>query len=233
MAMRFLSWMLFVTFPCWAQNYEFTAKEVESLNLHNSMGSVSVAATLNQQAGVAVEKKKWGERCILDVKLENGELRVNSDDQNWIMDNECRVDFIVSVPKRLKSEIKVGIGKVEVSGLEGELRVKVGNGSAAIKGNFAQLSALTGQGDIVFSGPADKVDLRSGLGNVEVQYQNLPEDDLLQVDVGRGEKIASAGDMRDALPGIVHHHGKMVARRYVLALDHDIAPARRLTENAL
>ena len=53
------------------------------------------------------------------------------------------------------------------------------------------------------------------------------------MDVRSGKQIPPARDMRDALGGVVHDNGQVVARRHVLALDDDISPTRRITDEAL
>ena len=45
------------------------------------------------------------------------------------------------------------------------------------------------------------------------------------VDVGRGLQVAAAGHQRDALQRVVMGHAEMVARRDVLARQHDVAEA--------
>src|SRR5688572_365230 len=107
------------------ETFEFKPEQVISLNVHNSMGRVDIAAAMTDKVGIVAEKTRWGKRCLLKVNLDAGVLNVISDDQNWILDTECRVDFILSVPEKVKTLVRVGLGDVNVVGLKGDVDVKI------------------------------------------------------------------------------------------------------------
>ncbi len=53
------------------------------------------------------------------------------------------------------------------------------------------------------------------------------------VDMGRGEEILAARHQGDALQRVVDGDGEMVARRHLLAREHDVAVARRIGPHGL
>ncbi len=175
----------------WAQTgtetFEFKASDIKSLNIHNSMGRVDIAASLTDKAGVVIEKTRWGNRCVTKVELVGNELTVISDDQNWILDTECRADFILSVPEETKTTIRVGLGNVNVTGVKGTLDLKIGSGSAKIQGDFKEIKSLTGQGGIEFTGTGDNMFFKSADGNILISYNEPPKAaSMLNVNLGRG-----------------------------------------------
>ncbi len=69
---------------------------------------------------------------------------------------------------------------------------------------------------------------------VEIARRGQAEQFLQQaVDGGGSKKIPAAHDMGDPLPGIVQHHREVIARRAILAHQHDIAPALRGAGHAM
>ena len=52
------------------------------------------------------------------------------------------------------------------------------------------------------------------------------------LDMGGREQIVAARHQRDALEGIVHHHGQMIGRGHLLARQHDVAEQQRIHRDA-
>jgi hypothetical protein len=190
-AEAFMKWivglLLGFSSTAFAQNFDFKAADIRSVHLHNSTGNVSIAPTLSETAGVSAEPQKWGERCKLGVTLDAGILNINSSDENWILDHECRVNFMISLPPNVDTQIYVGTGDVEVTGMKGRLGLKVGGGTVKINGEFKELQALSWQGPMTINGTAEKMNLKSGQGDVVITYDKAPaKDTLLTVNLGRG-----------------------------------------------
>jgi DUF4097 and DUF4098 domain-containing protein YvlB len=167
--------------------FQFKAGEIKSAVIHNSTGNVHIAPVTDQLAYVIVNKVKWGPRCHANVDLKEGELNVQMDDTAWILDHECRVDLIVSIPEKIPLQVRAGMGDVKVTGSREDIDVKVGSGLISLKGDIQNLKALSGSGDIKLEGLAQQADIKTGSGDIELDYRVAPSSGKLMVQTGTGD----------------------------------------------
>ncbi len=167
--------------------FQFKAGQIKSAVIHNSTGNVHVAPVADNMAYVVVNKIKWGPRCHANVDVKDGELNVQMDDTAWILDHECRVDLIISIPEKIPLQVRAGTGDVKLTGSRGDIDVKVGSGLISLKGDIASLKALSGSGDIKLLGNAQKADIKTGSGDIELDYQSSTSTGQLSVHTGTGD----------------------------------------------
>jgi DUF4097 and DUF4098 domain-containing protein YvlB len=170
------SWILFALVLPVAQaeiaTMKYPGENHTGLRIHNSFGDVRVAPSPKNEIVIVADKKKWGSRCKLNINANTKQLDVEINDQAWVMDNECRVDLLVSVPEKMPIELRTGSGNVSVTGTRGDLDVKVGSGKIIIQSELKTLSALTASGDITFKGLAESSKITTGYGDIDLQMNN-------------------------------------------------------------
>lgn len=170
-----------------SETHEFKAKDIKTCMIHNATGDVHVAPVATDKAHIVVNKVKWGPRCSALVENKNGELRVEMDDKAWILDHECRVDLVVSIPNGIPLSVRAGTGNVQVLATRGNVDVKVGSGLISLKGEIQTLNALSGSGDIRLEGSARSASIKTGSGDIELDYKEAPEKGKLSVRTGSGD----------------------------------------------
>jgi hypothetical protein len=169
------------------EKFQFKAAEIKSAMIHNSTGNVHVAPVTDSKAYVIINKIKWGPRCRANVDLKDGELNVMLDDSAWILDHECRVDLIISLPEKMPLQVRAGTGDVKVTGSRGDIDVKVGSGLISLKGEIATLRALSGSGDVKLEGRAQQAEIKTGSGDIALEFSEMPEKGKLELQTGTGD----------------------------------------------
>lgn len=201
-----MKWILLSTFIFTAavhaetETLKYPAGNHQSIHIHNSFGNVHVAPSLKKEIVIVANKRKWGSRCLLNIDPQSKQFQIEISDQGWIMDNECRIDLIVSIPEQLKVNLRAGNGNVDIVGTRGDIDVKVGSGKVRIKSDLKSLSALTASGNILFEGRAENTKLTTGHGDIELSIKEKVT----------GQIIARAGqgDVMISLPENMRVHSQ-------------------------
>lgn len=180
-------WAAGSAFAVTVDKFQFKAEQIKSAQIHNSTGNVHIAPVTDKLAYVVVNKFKWGPRCKTNVDVVEGVLHVTMDDTSWILDHECRVDLVVSLPEKIPVQIRAGTGDVKVTASRGDIDVKVGSGLIALKGEIGTLKALSGTGDIRLAGQAQAAEIKTGSGNIELDFNSVPEKGKLELKTGTGD----------------------------------------------
>ncbi|MGE0761766.1 MAG: DUF4097 domain-containing protein [Bdellovibrionales bacterium] len=187
LALVFSSTAFGLTVKATTDKYQFKAEAIKSAFVHNSTGNVHIAPVVSKTAYVIVNKIKWGPRCSANIDLVDGQLKVETDDTAWILDHECRVDLIISLPSQIPLQIRAGTGDIKVIATRGDVDVKVGSGLIALKGEINNLKALSGSGDVRMEGRAQSADIKTGSGDIEMDYSTAPDKGRLALKTGSGD----------------------------------------------
>ena len=99
--------------------------------------------------------------------------------------NNRKVEIIIQMPREGRVDLSTGDGKIELSGLKGEMQLHSGDGSEILDAVDGRLRANTSDGRIRASGRFDDLDLKTGDGRVEVH-------------ASLGRRSAPAGDSKPA-----------------------------------
>lgn len=193
---------LIIAAPAWAitESFKYEADKHTSINIHNSFGNVSVAPSTTNEISIVANKRKWGKRCLLNIDSQNRQFHIEVSDKGWIMDNECRVDLIVSLPTTIDVQLRAGNGNVDIIGTRGEVDVKVGSGTVRVKSDLKRLSALTGNGDVIFGGKSEQTKITTGKGDIKFE--------LLEKTSARIVARSGNGDVMISLPEKSRVHAK-------------------------
>ena len=196
----FLSGVFCLSAAAVTESFNYDATRHSSINIHNSFGHVSVAPSTKNEINIVANKRKWGKRCLLNIDSQNKQFHIEINDKGWIMDNECRVDLIVSVPTSLDVQLRAGNGNVDIVGTRGEVDVKVGSGTVRVKSDLKRLSALTGNGDVIFGGKSETTKITTGKGDIKFE--------LLEKSNARIVARSGNGDVMISLPEKSKVHAK-------------------------
>jgi len=168
---------------------EFPAPQVKGVEVRNSSGKIEIVATQKGQAVVEANRQKWSPKCQLDIQHNKAEglLKVEVEDQSWVMDNDCEVNLKISIPTKVSQKIFSGSGDVMVNGTNGALEVKSGSGDVTIDAIISQLNVVSGSGKMEIKTHAtNSATLRSGSGNIRLTYTQAPTGEL-NISSGSGD----------------------------------------------
>jgi lia operon protein LiaG len=107
---------------------------------------------------------------------------------------EAAADLRVSIPAGKRVAVYLGVGKVDVSNVDGDLTVDVSSATIASRGTRGRLVLDTGSGDIHVESAEGDLDLDTGSGDVSVHgFRNGP----LRIDTGSGDVTGGDVDTRE------------------------------------
>lgn len=157
----------------WSKTYNLTGKP--DLRVETSDANIRVT-TWDQktiEAKVITTRYKIGEGGIRVDEHQTGdsvEIEVRYPHHSFNIDwGQHRVDIIIQMPREGKVNLRTGDGKIELTGLKGEMDLHSGDGSENIDGVDGKLRANTSDGRIRANGRFDELDLKTGDGHVEVR----------------------------------------------------------------
>ena len=113
------------------------------------------------EGGIRVEEHQTGNSVAIEVKYPHHNFTIE-----W---GNHRVDVIIQMPREGKVNLSTGDGKIELSGLKGEMDLHSGDGSENLDNVDGRLRANTSDGHIRASGRFDELDLKTGDGHVDVR----------------------------------------------------------------
>jgi len=157
----------------WTKAWTTTAKP--ELRVETNDGSVTIHVWDDKKIEAVVTARGW--------EISSSEVRIHERQVGDRVELEARVpdwhmDFLnfgdrslhidLHVPRDTRTDVHSGDGSVEVSGLQGEVRINTGDGSIHAMGVGGSLDARTGDGSVHADGRFDSLNVRTGDGSVEV-----------------------------------------------------------------
>lgn len=102
---------------------------------------------------------------------------------------EAHANLTITIPAGKTVGIYTGVGRVDVTNVDGNLSVDVGSADITSRGTKGELSLDTGSGDIRVDNAQGRVELDTGSGSVTL---NGAKGDKLSIDTGSGDVIATS-----------------------------------------
>jgi hypothetical protein len=172
------------------------------LRVETNDGSITIHAWEQKRIEAVVITKGWniGAGEVTIHEHQNGdrvefEARVPSLHVDFLNFGERSLRIELRVPRDTRTDVRSGDGSVEVSGLQGDIRINTGDGSIRAAGVDGALDARTGDGSVHADGRFEALNVHTGDGSVEV-------------DVAPGSRVSSAwrietgdGSVNVRLPG--------------------------------
>jgi len=157
----------------WSKTYTLTAKP--ELRIETSDANIRVT-TWDQHtidAKIITSHYKIGEGGIRVEERQNGnavEIEVHYPHHEFgISFGNHRVDVVIQMPREGDINLHTGDGKIEISGLKGQMDIRSGDGAENLNDVDGKLHATTGDGHIQASGRFDELDVKTGDGGVDVR----------------------------------------------------------------
>jgi Putative adhesin len=111
--------------------------------------------------GLRVEEHQTGDSVEIDVRYPHHDFNVG-----W---GNHRVDITIQMPREGRVNLRTGDGKIDITGLKGDMDLHTGDGSETLEGVEGKLHATTGDGHITAQGRFDELELKTGDGHVDVR----------------------------------------------------------------
>src|SRR5258705_168175 len=106
---------------------------------------------------------------------------------------EAHADLVVHVPKGQKLELYLGVGRMDVSNVEGAIAIDVASAEVDVAGMKGGLTLDTGSGRVTVRDVTGDLNVDSGAGGVTLDQV---KGDILRIDSGSGGVQASDIDVR-------------------------------------
>lgn len=166
---------------------EFDGKGLGELKVENLSGDTIVKGTEAEKAMVLINRGNFSEKCKLTSVRTGKTLIVKVERSSaFSFNEECEVEFEISVPKSVNLNIAVGSGKIRVNGVQGNLAFKIGSGDISADGDFKKINGTTGSGDVDVKGLSGGGEVQTGSGAVHLTYAVSPSKGELEIKTGSG-----------------------------------------------
>jgi DUF4097 and DUF4098 domain-containing protein YvlB len=213
----------------WSKTYDLTGKP--NLRVETSDANIRVT-TWDQkkiEAKITAEHYKIGGDGIRVEEHQNGDsVEIDVHYPHHLFNVELgqhRVDIVIQMPSEAQVNLRTGDGKIEISGLKGEMDLRSGDGSESLEAVDGKLHASTGDGHISAKGRFDALDLKTGDGHVEVQATAGSA-------LGSGWRLETGdGSVRLAMPGDLAADVDLHTNDGHIDLDMPVTASGKLREN--
>jgi len=157
----------------WTKTYNITGRP--ELRVDTNDGSITIRTWDEKRIEAVVTTRGWD--------IGNGEVQIHERQSGDRVEFEARVpsfrvDFLsfnerwlrieLRVPRDTRTDVRSSDGSVDVSGLQGYVRINTGDGSIRADGVDGALEARTGDGSVHADGRFEALEVHTGDGSVEV-----------------------------------------------------------------
>lgn len=157
----------------WSKTYTITGKpdlrvETSDANIRVStwdQNTIEARVTTTRykigEGGIHIDEHQSGDSVEIEVRYPHRGITID-----W---GQHRVDIEIHMPREGRVNLRTGDGRIELSGLKGEMDLHSGDGSETLDSLDGKLRASTGDGHIRASGRFDELDLKTGDGHLDVR----------------------------------------------------------------
>ncbi|MGA2185590.1 MAG: DUF4097 family beta strand repeat-containing protein [Bryobacteraceae bacterium] len=157
----------------WTKTYNVAGRP--ELRVETNDGSITIHTWDQKRIEAVVITKGWnigaGEVQIHERQIGDRiefEARVPSLHVDFLNFESRSLHIDLHVPRDTRTDVRSGDGSVEVSGLQGDIRINTGDGSIRAAGVDGALDARTGDGSVHADGRFESLNVHTGDGSVEV-----------------------------------------------------------------
>lgn len=159
-----------------------------SVSIENFAGAVVIGAGEEGTIRVVATKRAEGtsnlDAIVVEMTAEGSRLEIRTSHPSVSNIHNMSVKLEITVPAGTDLTLRTGAGSVEVSGVQGSLRVEAGAGSIEIRDAAGPVSLSAGAGSIDYEGsPAGACQFHAGAGSIVLR---LPADASVTVDLSAG-----------------------------------------------
>lgn len=168
----------------------FDSPQVKKLVVSNGSGKVTISTSQSGKSVAAADKIKVDETCVIVMEQEGTTLKVSTEAKGLIK-KECEVNFDIQVPQLVDLDIKTGSGKATVKDTKGKLSYRTGSGGLDFTGEATEVNGAAGSADVSIKGLVGNGELKSGSGDINVIYTQVPTGAKLDIKSGSGDATVS------------------------------------------
>jgi hypothetical protein len=155
-----------LTVLSYAQKLEKSYADVEQMEI--SVGNGSLTVTKSNNGKVQVKGSYDSDYIELDIKHGGGFLRI--EEENKRNNNRgSESEWIVAIPDGIKFKSNVGMGDVDMEGINAKISTNLGMGDLNMEDIEGKVSANTGMGRIKIEDSKGKFELNSGMKDITVR----------------------------------------------------------------
>ncbi|MEW6127971.1 MAG: DUF4097 family beta strand repeat-containing protein [Acidobacteriota bacterium] len=151
----------------------FTIENIPKLRVESGDANIRVLASESKTVDVRVisDGYKIGDDGIKIIDRQNGdnvEIEVRFP-RRWFQMNwrSKRVDIEINVPRETNLDLNTGDGRIDLSGVKGEILLRSGDGKINLTDVHGRLSAKTGDGNIEMRNVKGEISMSTGDGRIE------------------------------------------------------------------
>jgi hypothetical protein len=189
--------------PTTAQNSYTITEPVTSVTIDNPVGDIEVQGTDATTVSVTEQLRYSGNPPQTRYPVSGGQLSLSYSCPGVFDVNNCKVTYLVKVPRRLAVQIDDKVGMIKLISLAGPLTLTSSTGkidATGLTSDAVTAHARAGAISLGFSAPPTTVDAQTEVGSIMVQ---LPADSAYAVDAGSQVGVADVTVQRD--PRSTHH----------------------------
>jgi len=171
----------------------FDKQTIQSLMLENLSGQTNIKAVANK-TGVLVEteKIKWSKSCELITQVNEHKLIVKVRRQKdflGVFSEDCVMHINIQISSNSILDLSQSSGDLTIEGIQNRIKIEQGSGSVRIlQCTQSMLNISSGSGDISIKNHGASAKIRSGSGFINVDYKNVPEQGVLDLESGSGDQ---------------------------------------------
>ena len=168
---------------------EFDINLVKQVDVLNGSGKVTISLSETNKAIVQVNKKEFDDdSCKLIIKLDSGILKVVLEQTGnfGFFKTDCKVDFVIKVPKYIDIICKVGSGDILINETSGIITSHIGSGSLTVNAEVKKLSSKSGSGNVNVKGLIGDSKITVGSGDIKLKYIQCPKKGHVNILTGSG-----------------------------------------------
>jgi DUF4097 and DUF4098 domain-containing protein YvlB len=166
------------------ESKNYSSEGVTRLEVKNDAGNVYITGGDVSQVTVEASKTAWGmdetgaNTALKDLKYtvkQNGDALVVTFEQNprqEVKNKLDTIDFVITVPHKLSTTVKVQFGTIKLNGTEGDANLDSAFGDIAVENLKGGLTVNTESGSVVtisISAGSREISLQSGFGNLTLE----------------------------------------------------------------
>lgn len=171
----------------WDDETVYSAQGVDRLKIEHPSGAIKIIGADTDHISVKTRKISGGGNCYTETRKDGGSFVIDSSHQTLWGENDCNIDMEIIVPRALAVEGEIGFGRLDLSGVDGDLSINLGSGSIYATVSAKNTHLELGQGvvnlawDHVYDGGA--IDLQAGAATVTLSF---PQGTVLNPQVETG-----------------------------------------------
>lgn len=167
---------------------DFNTGGLERVQVDSVAGRIHIAPTESGRFEARLKKTKSSEGCKATMDREEfSRFHLRVDSPSFA---ECEVEIEIRVPKQIDLEINAGASRVDIEGVEGQLKFRAGTGPLSAEGRFKRLEGLSGNGEINVRGVDGGGRITTDGGRVNLTFLDSAKGDF-SVNTKSGEALVT------------------------------------------